>query len=207
MKYFHKISVFLFLFWIGCAPKILVPPRISLPDYGSIGLIEFQTDADGEMGSYATQIFLQNLLDAQQDAAIIELGTPAFINTDNPVSVLNLSRDNYLSLNADFGTGAVFSGYLQVSQVKPKVDLMPWSFSVKGVIQVRLQVKLIEISSGKTLWSWIEEGEDTVSGLTIISEGPVIFEAGSADETFGPLVRSMIWSATQDFREHYVRRR
>ena len=60
---------------LSCGPKVMVPPKVDITQFGRIGLIHFTSTSEGTLPEYVTQKFLETVNDAQMEARIIELGS------------------------------------------------------------------------------------------------------------------------------------
>jgi hypothetical protein len=60
----------------GCSNTILVtvPPRMDLRNYGTLGIVEFSSNSDPAINSYATQQFQEHVQGAYPGTPILELG-------------------------------------------------------------------------------------------------------------------------------------
>jgi len=59
-------AIALMVFLISCGPKVMVPPRISLSEYQIIGLVEFTSNTEGSLETYATQRFMEEMTKDQE---------------------------------------------------------------------------------------------------------------------------------------------
>ena len=56
-------------------PKVLVPPRLDLAPFQQVGLVTFTVEnAEGSLGEFATQRFIDQIFDAQRGVEVLELG-------------------------------------------------------------------------------------------------------------------------------------
>ncbi len=75
------------LILIGCAPKVMVLPRIDLKVYDNVGIVEFSSNAEGNLDQFATQKFLEAIQSSQPGVRILELGNKE--GCSNPFNVIN----------------------------------------------------------------------------------------------------------------------
>ena len=61
----------------GCSHrvKVRIPPKVALKPYNYIGVVEFSTNAEDNLGPYVTQKFIEQVQSAQPGTRIIELGS------------------------------------------------------------------------------------------------------------------------------------
>ena len=85
------LLVTLLLVIIACAhkEKVLVPPKVDLKAYPSIGVIEFSTNAEDTLKPYVTQSFIENVQSAQPGTRILELGDVDYVLRSLVVRQLN----------------------------------------------------------------------------------------------------------------------
>ena len=136
---------------LGCGPKVMVPPEIDLKEYGTIGLIDFDSDAEGKIGELVTQKFLAEISSSQKGARIIELG-----NLDEVIESVQrdkMDAETVKAIGQEHNVNAVIIGDLKVSDVKPKVNISSiiQSMSVKAEVEAEIVVKLLETEQGATV--------------------------------------------------------
>ena len=61
----------------GCASRIMVPPQVELDQFEAIGIIQFSTSSEGELGAYATRRFVEEMRRDQGLVRTLDLGTEA----------------------------------------------------------------------------------------------------------------------------------
>ena len=107
----------------GCSShRVLVPPRLDLRPYGSLGLITFSAEnAKGSLPQYATDRFSEEILSAQPGVEVLELG---------PMDTLLArvgEKEPGIATAQELGkqrqVGAVFAGRLKVSNPNPSGGL------------------------------------------------------------------------------------
>ena len=195
-----------FLIIVGCAPKVMVPPRIDLKVYDNIGMIEFSSNAKGNLHQFVSQEFLQTIQSSQPGVRILELG--------NKERVLKRVRRDRLDLEAiqalgkKYDVDAIITGHLDVTKVKPKVRLSASlkSMSVQAEVEASLRARLFESEDGATLWTSSARGRETVGHVTVVSGGPAHFDASDPENAYGKLVQGLVREITKDFQVRYVRK-
>ncbi len=191
----------LFLFIIsGCGPKVLIPPEIDLAKYSPVGLITFKSNAKGKLGDFVTLKFLDEISRSQRVVKIVELGDESKVlksldqQTLDP-NVIQMLGDKY-KLNA------VITGELNVSDIKPKINITSiiTSMRVKAEVQATLIVRLIETKSGATIWSNLAEDKRSVASVSIFSKDDIVFDAQNPDDAYGDLADSLVRAVTEDLK-------
>ena len=189
-----------------CGTKVMVPPKIDLRDYNNIGMIEFSSNTEGNLQQFATQKFLQAIQSKQPGVRVLELG--------NEERVLKSIQHNQLDLEAiktigkKYNIETVITGRLDVTDVKPKVEISSWLklIGAQAVVEASLSVRLLDTERGTTLWTNSAEDKETVAGITIFSDGPIFFDASDPEEAYGKLVQELVNETTRDFQARYERR-
>jgi hypothetical protein len=183
--------------------KVLVPPRVELKAYHSIGVIEFSTNAEDKLKPYVTQNFIQNIQSAQPGTRILELGAE-----DQLLRSLGHSRLNpetIQSIGRRYNVDAVILGHLQVSEIKPKINVFTATkaLNAKAYIEAALQTRIIETDSGATLWTRATSGKTQVAEINLMEGGPFSFGVSNPREKYGKLVPKLVYVNTMDFRSRY----
>ncbi len=200
----HLVGAALFL-QLGCASKVLLPPRIDLESYGSIGMIEFSVDADPELQGYATQEFLQAMQMAQPGTRVLELGSE--------MRVLESVGHRQLDLNAikaigdKYGVDAVLTGSLSLTRVKPSLQISRSLTSVKVAADVRgtLGTRIVEARNGSTIWARSARAKQSVARASVTSHGPYGLGVTDKENAHALLIRGLVYRVTDDFRSHWVK--
>jgi len=182
----------------GCAR--LFPPRINLERMGTIGLVEFRSEAKGEIASYATRIFLEVLLKSQPGARIKELGREADVLRE--LGAGRFSPDVLTALGRRYGVDSLILGTLDVSNVRPRVDVLSiiTTLSVSADVDAILASRLLDLRDGTTLWTGTARDRQTVAQVSVVKGGGVFFDARDPERAYGHLIRDLVWRATRDFQ-------
>lgn len=211
LKY-GTIAVFLSIslsILVGCShtEKVLVPPRVDLKAYRTIGVIDFSITADSDLREYVTQHYIQSVQSAQPGVRLLELGTKEQVLTT--VSRKKLDLTAIKSIGRAYKVDALIFGHFNASEPKPNVQLSStWeSLHAGAIIEATLLSKLWETDSGVTLWSNTTVRKEPVASLKADSSGNIEFGASDPKETYGNLVPELVFANTTDFRSYYVRRK
>ena len=182
----------------GCSR--LFPPRINLEGLGTVGLVQFRTEAKGNLAEYATQVFLEVLLKSQPGARIKELGREEDVLRD--VGANRLSPDALEALRQRFGVDTLIVGTLDVSDIRPRVDLAAIisTLSVSAEVDAILTARLLDTRDGTTLWTDSARDRRTVANVSVARGGGVFFDARDPERAYGSLVRALVVRATRDFQ-------
>jgi hypothetical protein len=181
-----------------------VPPRIDLHSYEVIGVVQFESDAEGNLPAFATQRFIESIQQSQPGVHVLELGSARELK-----GKLGLDRLDYAamqSIKERFGVDAVIVGDMDVSDVRPKVDLQNIisAMNVSAEVDASLATRLFETTRGATVWTRSTKRTDTVAHVGMNNGGSIRFDAKDPDDAYGALVDAMIYDITRDFRVTYV---
>jgi len=194
---------------IGCShtEKVRVPPRVELKPYNYIGVVEFSTNAEDNLGPYVTQNFIQHVQSAQPGTLIIELGSQEQIL--RAVGRNKLDLETIKLIGHKFQIDAVITGHLKVSEIIPKVNVFSVSESLNASadIEALLSTRLLETGRGATLWTQATSGKTSVANLNLIKDGSIKFGISDPKEKYGKLVPNLVYVNTTDFRYRYEYRK
>jgi len=190
----------------GCThkQKVMVPPRIELTPYNNIGIIEFSSNLDEKLRQHVTQNFMQRAQSAQPGVRFLELGPMAPILTS--VGADHLDPDILMSLARKYHVNAVFTGHLEISEVKPKIRWNSVATTVKAeaYLEGLLTVRLLESGSGVILWTNSSTAKKSVAAISLNRNGPVGVSVNDPEAKYDNLVRELVYDCTDDFFPYYV---
>jgi len=190
----------------GCGgTKALVPPRVDLLAFERIGLVEFNSNADGSLRAYASQKFIQTVQEAQPGVPVLELG-------DQKLVLESIKRDAFdpeaiRLIGEKYKVDAVIIGNLEVTEVKPKVDVkqMLTTVALQADVEAALTTRLCETAGGATMWTKSSSWTQTVAHAGVNSNGGFTFGARDPEKAYGELVYNLVYDITGDFRSHWVK--
>jgi hypothetical protein len=198
----------LMLMLLACAhkEKVLIPPKVDLKTFPSIGVVEFSTNAEDTLKPYVTQNFIEHIQSAQPGTRILELG-----DADHLLRTLGhsqLNADTIQSIGKKYKVEAIIVGHLQISQIKPKINVTTSvkSLNARAYIEAALKTRILETGSGATCWTRASSGTTQVAGINLTEGGP--FSVGVSDprDKYGKLVPKLVYANTMDFRSRYAYR-
>ncbi len=175
----------------ACAShRILVPPRLNLVPYGSVGLVTFSVEnAKGTLHEFATRRFEEYLLAAQTGIEVREFP----------------QADSTQALGGERGVPVVFFGHLKVSNVRPSGGLIGLTLPhVEATVSAELSVELHSTKTGGTLWRASAAATEKVGQLALVGGEPV-FSARDPNEAYGHLVNRLVYAVTYDLRSTWVK--
>jgi hypothetical protein len=180
----------------GCA-RVYVPPAVDLEPYEVIGLIEFGSNAKGDLPAYLTQKFVEYVTEDQDQVKIVELGSEAKLL--ETIGKSELGPEAYRAIADRYNVKTIFTGDLNVSDVNPSCAFGPGFASFEAKVAARLVVKLVETETGATLWSKSGRDERTVAGVSKFGSS-FTFDAEDPDHAYGDMARHLCRQLTHDFR-------
>lgn len=178
----------------------LFPPRVNLERMGVIGLVDFRSDAQGNIASYATRIFLEVLLRSQPAARIKELGREEDVLRE--IGADRLSQEAFAAIGKRYGVDSVIVGTLEISNIRPRVDVLTiiTTLSVSADIEALLSSRLLDLNDGTTVWAGSARDREAVGQVSVVKGGGVVFDAQDPERAYGPLIRDLVLRATRDFQ-------
>jgi len=175
-------------------------PRIDLGRYGTIGLVQFRSEAKGDIADYATRIFLEVLVQSQPGARIKDLGREDEVLRD--IGANRASPEALKDLGRKYDVDAVILGTLDVSNIRPRVDLLAiiTSLSVSAEVDAVMTARLLDTRDGTVLWTDSARDRKTVGQVSVWRDGGIFFDARDPEQAYGSLIRSLVARTTRDFQ-------
>jgi hypothetical protein len=192
---------------IGCSkrPLVEIPARFDLQPYDVVGIVEFSSDAEGNLAAFTTQRFIQALQEAQPGVRVLELGDETEIRQNLEIDEFDFAAIQ--AIGEQFGVDVVILGDLVVSNARPSIDLnsVMTTMSASAKVDASLTTRLFETGRGATLWTKSTRGTRTVANVGIGLGGSVRFDADDPEKAYGELVDALVFDVTRDFRVTYAR--
>jgi hypothetical protein len=175
-------------------------PRIDLGRVGTIGLFQFYSTANGKLAEYAGRVFAEVVLRNQPGVRIKELGPADKVL--GGIGASRLSQDALDAIRRSSGVDAIVVGSLDVSEVKPRVDLLSIikMISVAAEVEAVMTARLIDTRDGTTIWTDSARARATVAHVSVAPGGVIFFDARDPEQAYGPLVRDLVRQTTRDIR-------
>jgi hypothetical protein len=203
MNRLSKLSVTTALLFLGLSCcRELVPPAIDLKTYEVVGIVKFNTNAQGNLNGYATQKFIEWLRRDQKGIRIIELGTEADVLA--AVGKKRIDPDAVKEIAKKYNIKTLITGELSISNVRPRVAITPgfkW-VSVSGDVDATLSASMIETETGASVWTGSGRAEREVGNISMI-DGKFSFGVDNPDSAQGKLVEELVKKLTRDFRNSW----
>jgi len=186
---------------LSCGPTVLVPPKIDLIPYERVGLISFTLEnAEGQLDKIATQRFLQEITFYQRGVQIIELGT-----LDEVLEKVNkriLDQEAVIAIGERFDVTSFFYGKINVSDVKPQIDISALirSMRIRASFSISVTARFFSTETGATLWTDSVYRKESIAYMSIGRDQIPYFDVRDQGEAYRELIERLIHELTQDFR-------
>src|SRR6185295_7006266 len=192
----------------GCSSTILVsvPPRVDLKGYGTLGVIDFTSNASAAASARATQQLQEQIQSAQPGTRFIELGSRETVLA--AVGRNQVDADAAKRIGKKYGVDAVFLGEIAYSDPKTDVrvnDLARLDASLHTEVKGDISARLVETASGASVWSnsgWVRR---QVGRLNVSESG--VSGAMTKSDPRDEMVPALVYQLTHDFRPTTVRQR
>lgn len=182
------------------ARYVIDPPAVDLTTLGTLGLVTLKADnVKGDLDAAATQYFLQEV-NAAQRVPVIELGADDKVLAD--IGKTAFDREAAAALGAKEGIDAFFTGEVQVTKVKPQIDVMAplnGGLFARATVDMAIKVRLVSCKNGATLWTHSAAREGTIGSVGMDGGVPVV-AARDKNEALDSLLREIMYQLTWDFR-------
>jgi len=193
----------------GCSHTVLVPvpPRMDLKSYGTLGIVEFASNADPAINAHATRQFQEQIQAAQPGTRFVNLGSREAVLA--AVGSKELDVDTLKKIGGKYGVDAIFLGDITYSDPKTDVkitDITKLDGSVHTEIRGDISSSLMETRTGASVWSSSAWARRQIGGLSVSAQQGV--SGGmSTENPRNEMVQTLVYHLTQDFRPTSVRQR
>jgi hypothetical protein len=203
------IAAVLLTIAVGCGPKappVMIPPRIDLTAHEVLGIVEFSSSAEGELGPLATRKFTEAARQDQGMVRIVDLGTEAEALTT--VGSREFDRASFQALGNEHEVLTIITGQIDVSRVRPDISIDAGfkNASLSAEFDVTLSVQLVEASSGASIWNASASAKQKIGQISYSGGQNVRFDADDPEKAYGQLVSALVHRVTRDFQVSWERR-
>jgi hypothetical protein len=193
----------------GCSRTVLVPvpPRMELPSYGALGIIEFSSNSESAASVQATRKFQEQVQAAQPGTPFLELGKREALLAE--VGSRQLDVDALKKIGAKYSVAAIFVGDIVYSEPKTDVkvnDLAKLDGGVRTEVRGDISGRLVETRTGASVWSSSAWARRQVGRLSVSAERGVSGTMRGADPR-EEMVPALVYHLTEDFRPSTVRQK
>lgn len=185
----------------GCSSTVLVsvPPRVDLKGYGTLGVVDFASNASAAASKRAAQQLQEQIQSAQPGTRFIELGSREAVLA--AVGRNQLDADAAKRIGKKYGVDAVFLGEIAYSEPKTDVrvnDLARLDAALRTEVKGDISARLVETASGASVWSnsgWVRRQVGRVN----VSENGISGSMTKSDPR-DEMVPALVYQLTHDFR-------
>ncbi len=186
--------------------RVLVPPRIDLRQHEVLGIVEFSSNKEGELGPLATQRFMEAARVDQGLVRIVELGSEEEVVRD--AGIRRLDQAAYKALGEQRNVATIFTGQLVISDIRPAIRITPGlaDMSVAADVDATLTVGMFETASGASIWNRSASVTRRVGQVSLLGNRDVVFDADEPERAYGELIDALVALVTEEFRATWQRR-
>lgn len=188
---------------VACSSsKVLVPPRVDLRDYGTIGLVSISSAPEQALGQMASEELLTCIQAAQPGVPVLELGDEAKLLAE--VGRPSIDPETIQAIGKAYKVDAVVFGTLTAKEVQPRIslDTAAGAVQAKAEVEGNLVARLCDVRNGATLWTRTAAAREPVAQVRV-GRGGVAGGGGGKSEAHGRLVQSLVARVTDDFWSHW----
>ena len=194
---------------MGCSSTVLVPvpPRVDLKSYGTLGVVEFDSNGGPAIDARATRELLARIHAAQPGTRLVELGARDALLA--AVGGRQFDADTLRKIGAKHGVDAVFLGEIAYSEPRTNVridDIRKLEGGVRTEVRGDAASRLVETRTGASVWSSTSWATRQVGRLEVSAEQGVSGKIESADPR-ELMVPALMYHLTHDFRPGTVRQK
>lgn len=212
----RKFSGFMLLWALvaigGCSSSktvlVSVPPRVQLQEYGTLGLVAFDSNANPSVTARVTREFESSVHAAQPGTRIVDLGSRSDLLAS--VGARQFDPQALRRIGEKYGIDAIFVGNLRYSEPKKAdvsvADISKLEGSVRVEIRGDIDSRLLETRSGASVWSSSAWARRPVGQLNVSADQGVSGGLRSANPR-EEMVPTLVLHLTEDFRGRTVRQR
>jgi hypothetical protein len=193
---------------LHCGPgrqrvTVRVPPRVDLASLEQIGVVEFRSSSEDELGRLATERFAESARRDQGLVRMVDLGTEDAVLRSLGKS--DWDPETYKTLGSEREIRTILLGELTLARQRPSVRVAPdlGSGSLSMKVKATLVVRLVEAESGAAIWSRTASAARSVGHLDVLGGEDVRIAAGDPNAAYGELVDHLVEQVTNDFHVHY----
>jgi len=195
----------------GCSSSrtvlVPVPPRMDLKSYGTLGMVEFASNADSAINARATREFQAHIHAAQPGTRILELGSREAVLA--AVDGRQLDTDALRRIGEKHGVDAIFLGDIAYSEPKTEVtvtDVTKLEGRMRTEVRGDISIRLVETRTGASVWSSSAWAKRQVNRVNVSATQGVSGTMRNADPR-EEMVPTLVNHLTQDFRAGSVRQK
>jgi hypothetical protein len=188
--------------------RVLMPPRVDLHGWGTIGMLDFASPTDATLAFQTSREFLTALQAAQPGVPVLELGpqrqalAPLGHTAINPEAIRALGERHHVN--------ALLVGSLDAKSVQPRFSVRHagdhLSAGAAAELEAALTVRLYDTRTGATIWTSTASGHEPLGGVFVGGGDFASVRANNPTDAEVRLVRCLVRGTTGDLWPYWVRR-
>ena len=196
----------------GCSSTktvtVQVPPRADLQGFGTLGLVDFESNASRSIDAQTTREFGSHIHAAQPGTRIIKLGSRDTVLA--AVGSKEFDQQTMRKIGKKYGVDAIFVGSLNYSEPKTEVvitDVAKLEGGVRMDLRGDINIELLETRTGASMWSSSAWAKRQLGRVSVSAEQGVNGGVRSASNPREDMVASLVYRVTEDFRPTLTRQK
>jgi hypothetical protein len=196
----------------GCSSTktvtVQVPPRADLQGFGTLGLVDFESNASPSIDAQTTREFGSRIHAAQPGTRIVKLG-----NRDTVLAAVGskeFDQTTMRKIGKKYGVDAIFVGSLNYSEPKTEVtitDVTKLEGGVRMDLRGDINIELLETRTGASMWSSSAWARRQLGAVKVSAEQGVSGGMRGVSNPREEMVPSLVYHLTEDFRPSFVRQK
>lgn len=194
----------------GCSSTVTVPvpPRVDLQGFGTLGLVDFASNATPSINAQTTREFGTHIHAAQPGTRIVKLGSRDSLLA--AVGRRELDAEALRKIGQKYGVEAIFVGTLNYSEPRTEVRITDVA-KLEGGVRVELRgdinIELVETRSGASMWSSSAWARRQLGQVKVSADQGVTGSGRAASNPREEMVPSLVFHLTEDFRPTSMRQK
>jgi len=194
----------------GCSHTVTVPvpPRVDLQGFGTLGLVDFESNATPSINAQTTREFGTHIHAAQPGTRIVKLGSRESLLA--AVGRRELDAQAMRKIREKYGVEAIFVGSLNYSEPKTDVritDVVKLEGGMRVDLRGDINIELVETRTGASMWSSSAWARRELGRINVSAEQGVSGGMRASSNPREEMVASLVYHLTEDFRPTSVRQK
>jgi hypothetical protein len=201
----RSIAVLSLILLCGCAStppvrRAWVAPRVDLKPYEIIGMVEFTSPSKGKLAALTTRRFAEAARRDQDMVRMVDIGPKQAALAS--VGMGQWNPESCRAVGHKHGVQTMFQGKLTVSGVRPSVQISALfrSGQVTAQVDATLEVEMIEVETGASIWSRSASATRTVGQVSVFGGKDFVFDADDPERAYGDLVDFLVARVAADLQ-------
>jgi len=187
--------------------NVLMPPRLDLHAFGTIGMFDFVDAGSHSLGGIAAQEFLSVVQSAQPGTPVLELGLQRHALAT--IGHTALTPDAIRALGERHHIDSLMVGTITTKPIQPSFSLHSIADGLRAGagadIAADLHIRLYDTHSGATVWSATSHARETLAKIYVRGDDFASVSANNPNDSETRLVHTLINGASGDLWPYWVR--